>query len=162
MLKKRKTWSSWLEIMALTALHAFPALYCRSNLLTPETPAAFIAEAYRDELVAKLYAMSFWQRWILVSIWPPAMVLMAIAQTAVNGRHIARQRRRSIVGQFNDQIRLAFRHGVPAMYYYLFELHDPRNSLRAHEYIYRGYLKSGGLYRRLYRGAPERGTRLRS
>ena len=157
MIGKRKSWSSRLESLALTALHAFPALYCRSRLLRPDTPAAFIVDAYREELVAKLHAMPFWQRWLVVFIWPPAMVLMAIAQTAVNGRHIARRHHRSIAEQFSDQIRLAFAHGVPATYYYLFELHDPQNRLRAHEYIYRGYLKAGGLYARLYRATPERG-----
>jgi len=56
---------------------------------------------------------------------------------------------------------LAFADGVPPIFYYLYELHEPQNRLRAHEYIHRAYLKNRGLYKRLYHAEPERNKRAR-
>jgi hypothetical protein len=149
-----------LEALALTAQHGFPALYCRSRLMEPGTPAAFIFDTFREDLVEKLSSMPLWQRVLLVFIWPPAVILLSLCLTCANGVFVARRYRRSIAAQFMDQIRLAFAHGMPPNFYYSYELHEPHNAARVHQYVHRAYLKrSGKLYKHLYLSCPERGRR---
>jgi hypothetical protein len=160
MTEKRKTGlTRRLEIAAYIALHGFPALFCRDGP-KPGSPAAFIVENFRAEVRAKLKAMPALQRAFLIGLWPPAMILFAFAFTAVNGRRIAREFHRSIWSQFTGQIRLAFVHGLPPTFYYAYELHEPQNRGKVHEYIHRAQLKRGGdIYGRLYRASPEGGKR---
>lgn len=148
-----------LETIAVTALHAFPTLYCHSKSLQAGSPIAVILDAYRQMLRVRLSKMPLWLRTLVVFSWPPMVILCALGQTIVNGRFIAKRYRRGVMMQFIDQIRLAFADGVPPIFYYLYELHEPRNRPRAHEYIPRAYLKNRGLYKRLYRAVPEQRQR---
>jgi len=43
-----------LELEALTALHAYPALYCRSHPGIAGGPAATLDKIFREELLARL------------------------------------------------------------------------------------------------------------
>jgi len=158
MARTRKSLLTRLETLAQFALNAFPARYCRSSTLQdPDSPAAFIAECSRQEFLNGLAAMPVVRRAIVVFVWPPAMVLLAGALTLANGIRIERRYHRSIARQFAEQMRLTFVHGVsPALYYY-YELHEPENRLRVHEYVMRAQLKRGGnMYKRLYRECPQR------
>jgi len=146
-----------LELEALTALHAYPALYCRSHPGIAGGPAAAIDKIFREELLARLAAMPLWRRTFITYIWPPAMILWGLGLTAVNGVFVARHYGRGILRQFADQMRLAFGQGIPVPFFYVYELHEPRNQAHAQEFILRGQIKGGGqLYKRLYRTSPER------
>lgn len=154
---KRESLLNWLETQALTALHAFPLLYCRPSPVQPGTPSALLHAAYREEILARLSSMSFVKRTVVVFAWPPAMVLWGLGLTFVNGAFVARRFGRSMIDQFADQMRLAFKDGIPVSFFYTYELHDPLNRVHAHEYVLRGHIKGGGqLYKRLYRDCPER------
>lgn len=154
---KREAMLSWLESQALTALHAFPLLYCRPSPAQPGTPSALLYAAYREEILARLAAMSFLKRTAVVFAWPPAMILWGLGLTIANGAFVTRHFGRSMIDQFADQMRLAFNDGIPVSFFYTYELHDPQNRVHAHEYVLRGHIKGGGqLYKRLYRDCPER------
>jgi hypothetical protein len=142
--------------VALLALHAFPTLYCRHATVSPGTPTAAILTAHGQEVRGKLASMPAWRRALLICAWPPAMVLLALALTVKNGWFIARRYHRGVVKQLVAQLFLMFSDGIPPIYFYVFELHEPGNYARAHEYIHRGYLKKGTLYKRLYSACPER------
>lgn len=154
-----KNKASRLEFEALTALHAFPALYCRGTIDATRGPAAILDKIFREELRARLTAMSFLKRKLITFIWPPAMVMWGLGLILVNGRFVARHYRRGLFRQFADQMRLAFTQGIPVSFFYTYELHEPRNQPHAREFVLRGHIKGGGqFYKRLYRGSPERKT----
>lgn len=148
---------STLEAQALTALHAFPLLYCRSGPAAAGTPSALLYDIYREEILARLKDMSFLKRKLVVFAWPPAMVLWGLGLTISNGAYVARRFGRGMIGQFTDQMRLAFGQGIPVNFFYTYELHDRRNWPRAQDYVLRGHIKGGcQLYKRLYRDDPVR------
>jgi hypothetical protein len=159
MKNSKKSWRRRAEIHLETALYAYPALYCRSKSLRPNMPIAIILDAFREHRRTELSRMPFWLRTLVVYSWPPGAVLVALYQTVRNGRFAARKHRRGVVRQFTDQIRLAFADGVPPIFYYLYELHDPEKARRAFAYIHRGHTKNNGLYKFLYRKRPERNAR---
>jgi hypothetical protein len=149
--------SKRLELLALMALHAFPAIHYPSSTATLSTPAAILDQICRENLRAGLAAMPLWERTLTILIWPPAMVLWGVGLTLANGAHVARRYRHGRIGQFADQMRLAFTRGIPVSYFYTFELHDPHRQAHAHEYLLRGQIKGGGqLYKSLYQKYPER------
>lgn len=154
--KKRKGWAAFLEELALTALHAYPTLYARRLAHRPDSSTAVLWASYRDELKDRLAQMPAWERWFVIGAYPILTLVTAIYQTARCGRRVARSSGRSIAAQFADQMALAFREGMPARFYYLFELHKPENRAAASSYIQRAHLKRGGLYGRLYRANRDR------
>lgn len=154
---KRGKFLNRLEGVALTALHAFPLLYCKPGAAAAGTPVALLHQAYREEILDRLAAMSFLERKAIVFAWPPAMVFWGLGLTIANGAYVVKQFGRGMLGQFIDQMRLAFTYGIPVHFFYTYELHDRRNWARAHEYVLRGHIKGGcQLYKRLYRGDPAR------
>jgi hypothetical protein len=154
---KRGKFLNRLEAEALTALHAFPLLYCEPRAALPGTPCALLHQAYREEILERLSAMTFLERTAVVFVWPPAMVLWGLGLTIANGAYVAQHFGRSRIRQFVDQMRLAFTQGIPVHFFYTYELHDPQNWPHAHEYVLRGHIKGGcRLYKRLYRGDPDR------
>lgn len=146
-----------LEAHALIALHAFPII-CRLPRALPQgTPSAILHETYREEIGARLSEMMLIERVAILLVWPPAMVLWALGLTITNGTYVARHFGCGIWRQFLDQLHLAFAQGVPVNFFYTYELHDPRNRARAHEYVLRGHIKGGcRIYKRLYHDNPER------
>ncbi len=155
---KRGIFLSKLEVRALTALHAYPLLRCKPSPALAGTPCALLLEACREEIVERLSAMSAATRAAVTFAWPPAMVLWGLGLTIANGRYVARRFGRSMIGQFADQMRLAFSQGIPVNFFYTYELHDRRNWPRASEYLLRGHVKGGcQLYKRMYRAHPQRG-----
>ncbi|QIG50228.1 hypothetical protein G5V57_22380 [Nordella sp. HKS 07] len=154
---KRGTVLSVMEAQALTALHAFPLLYCRSGCAPAGSTSALLHDIYREEILARLKDMSFFKRKLVVFVWPPAMVLWGLGLTLANGAYVARRFGRGMIGQFADQMRLAFTQGIPVNFFYTYELHDRQNWSRAQEYVLRGHIKGGcQLYKRLYRDDPVR------
>lgn len=148
---------SQLEVQALTALHAFPLLHCPNSSAAVGTPSALLQDVCRDEILARLAAMSFLKRKLVIIAWPPAMVLWGLGLTLANGAYVARRYGRGMIGQFADQMRLAFTQGIPVSFFYTYELHERRNWPRARDYALRGYIKGGcQLYKRLYRDDPAR------
>ncbi|MGE0211268.1 MAG: sugar-transfer associated ATP-grasp domain-containing protein [Parvibaculaceae bacterium] len=151
--------SRW-EETALLALHAYPVLFRCAKWQVPGTPSAIIFETVHEDLEARLLAMPVWKRVLLTAMWPPAMLGLAIGLTAKNGLSVSRRYHRSVLSQFVGQLNLAFLHGVPVNFFYTYELHEPENRERAHEYVFRGYIKKGaGVFRALYRQSPERSRR---
>jgi hypothetical protein len=110
-------------------------------------------------LRTQLAELPWWLCTSVVGIWPAMAVAMALGLVARNGAFAARRHGVSVVRQFVDQLQLAFADGVPPIFYYLYELHDPARRLEAGAYIHRSYLKPVGLYRALYSGDPERERR---
>jgi len=126
----------------------------------PATPAAFLDDLARSQILQKLAAMPLIERAILVLVWPPAIVLTALWLTAANGPRISRRFHRSIAGQFIEQMRLAFTDGVLPTNFYFYELHEPQNREKAREYVQRVQLKRGGdIYKRLYIADRQRNRR---
>lgn len=150
---------SQLEVQALTALHAFPLLHCPNSPVAAGTPSALLHDICREEIMARLAAMPFLKRKLVIVVWPPAMVLWGLGLTFANGAYVARRYGRGRIGQFADQMRLAFTQGIPVNFFYTYELHERRNWPRARDYVLRGYIKGGcQLYKRLYRDDPARRT----
>lgn len=148
---------SQLEVQALTALHAFPLLHCPGPPIADGTPSALLHDVCREEIMARLAAMPFLKRKLVMLAWPPAMVLWGLGLTLANGGYVARRYGRGVIGQFADQMRLAFTQGIPVNFFYTYELHERSNWPRARDYILRGYIKGGcQLYKRLYRDDPAR------
>lgn len=148
---------SQLEVQALTALHAFPLLHCPSSPVAAGTPSALLHGVCREEIMARLAAMPFLRRKLVMLAWPPAMVLWGLGLTFANGAYVARRYGRGMIGQFADQMRLAFTQGIPVNFFYTYELHERRNWSRARDYVLRGHIKGGcQLYKRLYRDDPAR------
>lgn len=109
--------------------------------------------------MARLAVMPFLKRKLIMFAWPPAMVLWGMGLTLANGAYVARRYGRGMIGQFADQMRLAFTQGIPVNFFYTYELHERRNWPRARDYVLRGYIKGGcQLYKRLYRDDPVRRT----
>jgi hypothetical protein len=159
MQQARKPWRQRTERLAEKSLHIFPTFYCRSKSLEAETPMAVIFDNYRQSLRDSLSEVSFWLRALVVIVWPVAVILSALALTAVNGMFIAQRYHRGILQQFFGQIRLAFAHGMPPIFFYLFELHEPGKARIAHEYLHRAYLKNDSLYKLYYQRRPEQNRR---
>lgn len=154
---KRGKFLNRLEMRALTALHAFPLLYCRPSAIALGTPAAFLRQACREEIRERLSSMTAIERTAVIFAWPPVMVLWGLGLTLANGSYVAHRFGRSMIRQYADQMRLAFTQGIPVHFFYTYELHNPRNWARAHEYVLRGHIKGGcRIYKRLYRDDPER------
>ena len=151
---------SRLEVQALTALHAFPLLHCRGP--AAGTTSAFLHAICREEILDRLASMPLLKRKLVLFAWSPAMVLWGLGLTLANGAYVARRYKRGMVGQFVDQMRLAFTQGIPVNFFYTYELHERRNRLRAQDYVLRGHIKGGcQLYKRLYRDDPARRTNAR-
>jgi hypothetical protein len=104
---------SQLEVQALTALHAFPLLHCPNSPVAAGTPSALLHDICREEIMARLAAMPFLKRKLVIVAWPPAMVLWGLGLTLANGAYVARRYGRGRIGQFADQMRLAFTQGIP-------------------------------------------------
>ena len=151
--------TSKLEKLGQTALLAFPTLYCRSKSLQAESPMTFILDTYRVILRKKLSEMPFWLRTLVVCVWPPMAIFTALGLSAVNGRFVARRYRRGTLQQFADQIRLAFSEGMLPSLYYVYEMQEPRNSRRAHEFLHPYQLKNEGILSHYYRDKPEQNAR---
>lgn len=148
---------SLLEVQALIALHAFPLLRCPNSPVTAGTPSALLHDVCREEIEARLAAMSALKRKLVLLAWPPAMVLWGLGLTLTNGGYVARRYGRGRIGQFADQMRLAFKQGIPVNFFYTYELHERSNWPKARDYVLRGYIKGGcQLYKRLYRDDPAR------
>lgn len=145
-----------LEQFAQALLHSFPALFVQSRNLKPGTPAARLREILRQHFRQRVAAMPGWQRAVVIGAWPCLVLLAALIVSIGGSLRTWWRSGRSPVKQFADQLRLAFQDGVPPLYYYCYELHEPENRLCAPHYLFRGMTKRGGLYDRLYLCYPER------
>jgi len=93
--------------------------------------------------------------WLLLALlaWLPIVLAMTTWSTWLNGGAVRRRGGKGVLRQAIEQIWFAARFGVLPPWYYMFEMFDPAQQLKAPHYIHRYELKNG-LLQILRRNVP--------
>lgn len=76
-------------------------------------------------------------------LWPAATALLCVWCTARAGWGVQALTGKGLLRQASEQLRLSFRLGIPAFWYYVFDLYEDARRARAHEYLLRLETKTG-------------------